>query len=98
MYTYVVISKKTYLDLSTSTDKEVYEIIRVLNNQDEANDVCEQYEAYCGMLLNKIDINGILLHVETKSIVFEGTYDMDQVTNIFNRAPEVIWNRGKRVR
>lgn len=94
--TYAVLAKKTYQDLTTSLEVDVYEAIKVLDNADEANETREQYEAYCGMLVNKIDSNGIFKYVDTKVVALEGKYTLDQVSTMLRVAKDFVWNRGRK--
>jgi xanthine dehydrogenase molybdopterin-binding subunit B len=98
MYTYAVVVKKTYQDLSTSLSTDVYEVPKVFDNEDDAQTTLLDYIAYSAVIRNKIDVNGLITDVDVKTISLEGNYSIEQVKALLNVAGPSIWNKGKRAR
>ena len=97
MNTYALGVKKTYTDLTTSLDKEVYEVEKVFNEEEEALASIPQYDIYIRLMMNKIDTNGILKAYETKVLSFEGELTKDQIQAMLTSAPDMLWGRGKSI-
>ena len=98
MNTYALCIKRTYKDLTTSIDKDVFEIVDVYGNQEEAEDALLGYDVYARLYLNKIDTKGIFKSFVSKVITFEGQVTKEQAQAMMDASGYTIFYMNQKSR